>query len=72
MPIDPDSFEALRISGHTKNHCKIGLSLLGDDTINTIRRKKTLEKENEEERPIVQTLSLSLNAFKNTAKRNQI
>ena len=29
---------------------------LGEHTINTINRKKTLEKEKEEERPIVQTL----------------
>ena len=36
----------------------LGLLLLGleEDTINTINRKKSLEKENEEERPIFQTL----------------
>ena len=45
------------------------LGLLGDDTIITINRKKTLERENKEERPIVQTLSLSLNAFKTQQKK---
>ena len=35
---------------------ELSLLKLGGDTINTINRKKTLEKENEEERPIVQTL----------------
>ena len=37
---------------------ELGLGL-EEDTLNTINSKKTLGKENEEERPLVQTLSIA-------------
>ena len=39
----------------------------GEDTVNTINRKKTIEKENEEERPIFKTLFIAGCLYK-TAK----
>ena len=45
------------MSKYNKIELGLGLGLgLEEDTINTINRKKTLGKENEEERPLFQTL----------------